>query len=85
MTPIVLNLRSLRLAQGLSQVALGRLAKVRQVTVSAYEQDSKRRVDLDILARLAKALGVAPAALLGWQRPAPRPKATRKPRPPRKP
>ena len=85
MTPIVLRIRALRERQGLSQSALAKLLHVRQATISEWETGSKRRLDLDLLERLADILGVAPAALLDVEREAPHSKAARKPRSPRKP
>lgn len=64
MTPIEVNLRSFREKKGLSQAELGKLAGVRQGTVSNLETGKGRRVDLDILERLAKALGVKATDLL---------------------
>lgn len=82
---VVLNVKSLREARGLSQAALAELLHVRQATVSEWETGRKRRLDLDLLERLADVFGVAPAALLGWQSSAPQRKATNKPGRSRKP
>ncbi|MDB4916557.1 MAG: hypothetical protein JWM95_4201 [Gemmatimonadetes bacterium] len=64
MTPIRLRLKELREARGLTQLALGELADVRQATISEMESGRRQRIDLDILERLADALGVEPSALL---------------------
>jgi transcriptional regulator with XRE-family HTH domain len=64
MTPIRLRLKELRDAKGLSQVALGSLADVKQSTISEMESGTRQRVDLAILERLARALGVEPGELL---------------------
>jgi transcriptional regulator with XRE-family HTH domain len=53
----------LREEAGLSQDALADLARVTQSTVSSLELGKGRRVDLDILDRLAAALGVSPLDL----------------------
>jgi transcriptional regulator with XRE-family HTH domain len=62
--PIYLRVRELRQAKGLSQVELASKAKVRQATVSAIENEKTRRVDLDVLERLAIALDVDPGFLV---------------------
>lgn len=69
MTPISVNLRRHRERKGLSQAELGKLARVRQATVSALETGKGRRVDLDVLERLAKALGVKATDLLTEAKP----------------
>jgi transcriptional regulator with XRE-family HTH domain len=65
MSPLVVRLRALREEAGLSQDALADLARVTQSTVSSLELGKGRRVDLDILERIAKALGVSPLELFG--------------------
>ena len=60
-----LRVRELREAAGLTQEELARRVGVRQATVSAMEQGAVRRVDLDVIERLAGALGVSPCAVLG--------------------
>ena len=64
MTPLEINLRKYRERKGLSQAALGKLAGVRQATISNLENGKGRRVDLDVLDRIAKVLGVKATALL---------------------
>jgi transcriptional regulator with XRE-family HTH domain len=64
MTPIAINLATLRHARGLSQAMLGKRARVRQATISGLETGRIRRVDLDILDRLATVLKVEPAELI---------------------
>lgn len=64
MTPLRLRLRELREGKGLTQLALGELANVRQATISEMESGSRLRVDLAILERLAKVLDVEPGALI---------------------
>jgi transcriptional regulator with XRE-family HTH domain len=63
-----INLRKYRERKGLSQTELGRLAGVRQATISCLENGKGRRVDLDILGRIAKVLGVKATALLVQQK-----------------
>lgn len=64
MTPLEINLRRFREKKGLSQTQLGKLARVTQATISNMETGKGRRVDLDVLDRLAKVLGVKATALL---------------------
>jgi transcriptional regulator with XRE-family HTH domain len=63
-TPLEINLRKYRERKGLSQTELGKLARVRQATISSLENGKGRRVDLDVLERIAKVLGVKATALL---------------------
>ncbi|MDP9222884.1 MAG: helix-turn-helix domain-containing protein [Actinomycetota bacterium] len=58
MTPIVLKLKELRTAAGLTQVELAKRAGVRQATISALEGGRARRLDLAVVERLAKVLGL---------------------------
>jgi putative transcriptional regulator len=64
MSPIQVTLREVRQAAGLSQLALADLAGVRQATISDLETGKTRRVDLDVLDRLARALRCEPGDLL---------------------
>jgi transcriptional regulator with XRE-family HTH domain len=64
LTPIVVRLLEEREAQGLTQAQLAEKADVRQATISELETGKTRRVDLDVLDRLCKALGVEPGDLL---------------------
>ena len=59
-----LRLKEFRQHRGLSQAQLARMVGVRQATVSGLETGKSRRVELDLLEKLAKALNVKPAALL---------------------
>jgi transcriptional regulator with XRE-family HTH domain len=59
-----LRLREYRQRRGLSQAQLARMAGVRQATVSGLETGKSRRIELDLLEKLAKVLKVKPAALL---------------------
>jgi transcriptional regulator with XRE-family HTH domain len=63
MRTLVIRLRELRDKAGLSQDALAGLARVTQSTVSGLELGKGRRVDLDILERLARALDISPVDL----------------------
>jgi transcriptional regulator with XRE-family HTH domain len=58
MTPVLIQLRSLRTEAGLSQLELAESAGVRQATVSAIEQGSKM-ISLEVLDRLCAALSKA--------------------------
>ena len=68
MSPIAIRLKEVRTSQSLTQAQLAERAGVRQATIS-YLETKARRVDLAVLERLAKALGV-PALSLLEQRPA---------------
>lgn len=63
-TPIVLNLKSLREAAGLTQAELAERAQTRQATISDLENGKSRRIEFDLLDRLCAALGVEPGGLL---------------------
>ena len=57
------NLRSLRLAKGLSQETLAELAELHRTYVSSVER-CERNITLDSVERLANALGVKAIDLL---------------------
>ena len=57
-------LKTLREAQGLNQVELAKKAKVTTAYVSQLEAGKKKNPSLDVLQKLAKALGVPVAELL---------------------
>lgn len=65
MSPLELQLRELRESAGLSQVALADAVGVSQRAISELENGVTRRVDLDLLEKLAEALGATPAELIG--------------------
>lgn len=69
MSPLIIRLRDLRTATGFTQQQLAAKAGVRQGTVSDIELGKGRRVDLDVLERIAAALGVPPLDLFGDDRP----------------
>lgn len=64
MTALRLQIRELRRARGLSQGELAERAGVGRVTVNRIESGRQRRVDLDVLEKLAAVLGVAPGLLI---------------------
>jgi transcriptional regulator with XRE-family HTH domain len=64
MSPLAIRLKEIRLAAGMSQGELAAKAKTRQGTISLLESGKTRRVDLDLLERIAKALGAEPGELL---------------------
>lgn len=57
-------LRRLRVAKGLTQTELARRAKITSEYVSLLESHAKANPSLQVLQRLAKALGVSVAELL---------------------
>ncbi len=65
MSPLELQLRELRESAGLSQVALADAVGVSQRAISELENGVTRRVDLDLLEKLADTLGVTPADVIG--------------------
>lgn len=68
MTPIHVGLRALRERAGLSQSALSEKAGVRQAAISHIETGKVRRIDLNVLDRLCRALGTTPADILVYSR-----------------
>jgi transcriptional regulator with XRE-family HTH domain len=58
-------LKTLREARGFNQVELAKKAKVTTAYVSQLEAGKKKNPSLDVLQKLAKALGVPVAELLG--------------------
>jgi transcriptional regulator with XRE-family HTH domain len=69
MSPLVTRLRALREERGWSQLRLADEAGVRQATISLLESGKVRRLDTDVLDRLAAALRVTPLELLANERP----------------
>jgi HTH-type transcriptional regulator / antitoxin HipB len=63
MTPVRIPLQELREAKGWSQAELARQSGVAQATISRIEAGT-RRVDLDVLERLADSLGVNAVVLV---------------------
>lgn len=64
MTPLRVQIRQLRESQGLTQAALAEKSGVSRVTIARIEGGRQLRVDLEVLDRLARALGVAPGLLI---------------------
>ena len=62
---LAVKLRRTREAKGVSQYALAKKARVSQGYISALEAGAKRSPGVDVLQRLAKALGVPVTELLG--------------------
>jgi len=62
-TPTRLRLAEIRTARHLTQLQLAQLAGVRQAAISDIESGKRKRLDLDILERLAVALGVEPGEM----------------------
>lgn len=58
MTPVRFRLRELRQAKHMTQVELAAASGARQATISDMENGKARRVDLDVLEGLARALDV---------------------------
>ena len=64
MTPIVLRVKELRTAQGLTQQQLAKRAGIRQAKVSKMESGRAKAVDIEGLEKQAKALGCDPGYLI---------------------
>ena len=64
MSPIVLRVREARKAKGWTQDELARRAGVRRATISSLESPRRQRVNLAVLEKVAKALGVPMLQLL---------------------
>jgi len=64
MTPIVLRLREIREAKGLTQADLAEAAGVRRATISDLETGKSANTTLDLVDRLCTALSVEPAELI---------------------
>jgi transcriptional regulator with XRE-family HTH domain len=63
-TPIRVTLRAAREAKGLTQAQLAALVDVRQATISDLETGKSGRIDLEVLDKLCRVLGVEPGDLL---------------------
>jgi transcriptional regulator with XRE-family HTH domain len=72
MSPLVTRLRALREERGWSQLRLADEAGVRQATISLLESGKVRRLDTEVLDRLAAALRVTPLDLLANEPPSPK-------------
>lgn len=64
MASLIVQIRPLRDAKGLTQAQLAEKAKVTRATINRIENQRPRSIDLDVLDRIAKALGVPPGLLL---------------------
>lgn len=64
MSPIRVRILELRVAKGWSQAELAVRAETRQATISDLETGKSRRVEIDLLERLAEALEVEPGELI---------------------
>lgn len=69
LTPIRITLREARKAKGLTQVELAELAGVRPATISDLEsrkrdRQARRLIDLDVIEKICRALGMVPGDLL---------------------
>ncbi|HVT38310.1 MAG TPA: helix-turn-helix transcriptional regulator [Gemmatimonadaceae bacterium] len=64
MSPLSIRLKEEREAKGLTQGELADRAGTHQGTISLLESGHTRRVDFDLLERIADALGISPAALI---------------------
>ena len=60
----MLRVKELRTAQGLTQKQLAERAKIRQATVSKLESGRAKSIDLEVLEKLASALGCDPGYLI---------------------
>lgn len=65
MTPVVLLLREIRQAKGLSQRELAKRAGLRRATIAKAETGKTKGIDYDTLSRLADVLDIAPGDLFG--------------------
>lgn len=64
MTPLRIRLLEALESANLSQKDLAEKAQVREATISAIARGKTKRIALDTLDRIAKALGVTPGELL---------------------
>jgi transcriptional regulator with XRE-family HTH domain len=64
-TTFAMKLKQIRTARGITQVELARRLKVKQPYVAQLESGAKPNPSLDMLRRLAKALKVSVAELVG--------------------
>ena len=64
MSPLRLRIKELRQKAGLTQAVLAERVGGRSATINDLENDKSRRIELDLLERLAIALGVEPGDLI---------------------
>ncbi len=79
MSPLTVRIRELRNGLGLSQAALAERAGVRKATVNRIENQRVTAIDLSVLEKLARALGVPAGVLIGETDAAPRGESGAKP------
>ena len=59
------RIRQLRIRKGLTQKELGQISETAETTVRQYE-NNKRQPKIEQIEKLAKALEVSPADIMGW-------------------
>jgi transcriptional regulator with XRE-family HTH domain len=64
MTPLMVEIKPLRERKGWTQAQLAQRAGVTRATVNRIENGRPRSIDLDVLEKLGKALGVSPGLLI---------------------
>ncbi len=64
MTPLSLRIREVRQVKGWTQAELARRAGIRRATVNRIENARVKAIDLEVLEKLAKALGCDPGYLI---------------------
>jgi DNA-binding Xre family transcriptional regulator len=64
LTPVRLTLKEAREAKAMTQGELAAKVGVRQATISDLETGKSGRIELELLDRLATALGVEPGSLI---------------------
>ena len=67
MTKLSENIKALRLKKGYTLEDLGRRVHTSRQTILRYENGSIAHIPYDRLTDLAKALGVTPGYLMGWE------------------
>ena len=71
-SPIRLRVAELRAAKGWTQAELAERASIGRITVIRVESDTNKRIDYDVLEKLADALGVDAGYLIVHERDAKR-------------
>jgi transcriptional regulator with XRE-family HTH domain len=64
MTPLRIQIRTLRQSKKWSQDELAEQAGVSRITITRLERGTAKAISLDVLDRIARALDVAPGALI---------------------
>lgn len=65
-TDVGQKIYALRTEKGMSRAELGKLVHLHESTVKRYEDGDIKSVSLEKIEHFAKALGVSPAYLMGW-------------------